>query len=160
MSGRRTLRLTLPLVKRSIITQRIGLGTACPLVISDNHVLVTPNCVATAVIAPCGCFEKYSFSVIINLKCVVKSYCTFLLTCVQSVFVNNFGRVGMTEEMMLRNGDKPYAPASATSVQRTWKRVCNWTPPSKDPQTMDKWDYYKTLSMRSDNALQLIREAK
>ena len=160
MSGRRTLRLTLPLVKRSIITQRIGLGTACPLVISDNHVLVTPNCVATAVIAPCGCFEKYSLSVIIHLKYVAKSYCTFLLTCVQSVFVNNFGRVEMSEEMVLRDGDKAYAPASATSVQRTWKRVCNWTAPSKDPETIAKWDYYKTLIVRSENALQITRETK
>lgn len=66
----------------------------------------------------------------------------------------------MTEEMGLREGDKAYAPASATSVQRTWKRVCNWTPPSKDPETIAKWDYYKTLVVRSENALQLVRESR
>jgi hypothetical protein len=64
----------------------------------------------------------------------------------------------MSEEMALRNGDKPYAPSSATSVQRTWKRVCNWVAPSKDPETIAKWDYYKSLSMRSDNALQITRD--
>ena len=64
----------------------------------------------------------------------------------------------MAEELTLRNGDKAYAPASATSVQRTWKRVCNWTAPSKDPETIAKWDYYKSLSMRSDNALQITRD--
>jgi hypothetical protein len=66
----------------------------------------------------------------------------------------------MTEEMVLRGDDMAYAPASATSVQRTWKRVCNWTAPSKDPETIAKWDYYKTVVVRSENALQLIRETK
>jgi hypothetical protein len=66
----------------------------------------------------------------------------------------------MTEEMALRNNDKAYAPASATSVQRTWKRVCNWTPPSKDPETIAKWDYYKSLVLRSENALQITRDTK
>jgi hypothetical protein len=64
----------------------------------------------------------------------------------------------MSEEMLLKDGDKPYAPASATSVQRTWKRVCNWVAPSKDPEMIAKWDYYKSLSMRSDNALQITRD--
>lgn len=66
----------------------------------------------------------------------------------------------MTEEMMLKDGDKAYAPASATSVQRTWKLLCNWTAPSKDPETIAKWDYYKTVVVRSENALQLTKEAK
>jgi hypothetical protein len=66
----------------------------------------------------------------------------------------------MTEEMMLRDGDMAYAPASATSVQRTWKRVCNWTAPSKDPETIAKWDYYKSLVLRSEHALQITRDAK
>lgn len=47
-----------------------------------------------------------------------------------------------------------YAPATATNVQHTWKRVCNWTAPSKDPEIIAKWDYYKSLSLRSENALQ------
>ncbi len=62
--------------------------------------------------------------------------------------------------MALRNTDKAYAPASATSVQRTWKRVCNWTPPSKDPEIIAKWDYYKSLVLRSENALQITRDTK
>lgn len=66
----------------------------------------------------------------------------------------------MTDDMTLRSNDKAYAPASATSVQRTWKRVCNWTPPSKDPETIAKWDYYKSLVLRSEHALQITGEAK
>ena len=66
----------------------------------------------------------------------------------------------MTESLALKDGDKAYAPASATSVQRTWKRVCNWTPPSKDPEIIAKWDYYKSLSLRSESALQLAGEIK
>jgi hypothetical protein len=57
-------------------------------------------------------------------------------------------------EMELKENDQAYCPASATSVQRTWKRVCNWTPPSKDPLVQAKWDYYKSLSILSANALQ------
>jgi hypothetical protein len=66
----------------------------------------------------------------------------------------------MTDQLALKECDKPYAPASATSVQRTWKRVCNWIAPSKDPETIAKWDYYKTLVVRSENALQLTRDIK
>jgi hypothetical protein len=66
----------------------------------------------------------------------------------------------MNENLMLKEGDSAYAPASATSVQRTWKRVCDWIPPSKDPDTVAKWDYYKSLSIRSDNALQINGETK
>lgn len=64
----------------------------------------------------------------------------------------------MTEDLMLKKGDQAYAPASATDVQRTYKRVCNWVPPSKDPEIIAKWDYYKSLSMRSSNALQIKKE--
>jgi hypothetical protein len=53
---------------------------------------------------------------------------------------------------------KPYAPAAATSVQRTWKRVCNWVAPSKDPDVIKKWDYYKSLHLLSAEQLQLNKE--
>ena len=66
----------------------------------------------------------------------------------------------MTVEMTLRSEHSAYAPASATSVQRTWKRVCDWTPPSKDPETIAKWDYYKSLSLLSEKALQITSENK
>jgi hypothetical protein len=66
----------------------------------------------------------------------------------------------MNENLMLKDGDSAYAPASATSVQRTWKRVCNWTAPSKDPEVIAKWDYYKTLIVRSEHALQITKEIK
>jgi len=59
---------------------------------------------------------------------------------------------------MLKEGDSAYAPASATSVQRTWKRVCDWLPPSKDPEIIAKWDYHKSLALRSENALQITKE--
>ena len=62
--------------------------------------------------------------------------------------------------MELKEEHQPYSPASATSVQRTWKRVCNWTPPSKDPATVDKWDYYKSISRLSEVALQFTKDQK
>ena len=43
ISGLSTLRLTCPLVKRSIIEHMIGLGDACPLDMSDSHVRETPS---------------------------------------------------------------------------------------------------------------------
>ena len=64
----------------------------------------------------------------------------------------------MDNNLSLNENHKPYAPASATSVQRTWKRVCNWVPPSKDEATIAKWDYYKSLTMRSEAALQFTKE--
>jgi hypothetical protein len=64
----------------------------------------------------------------------------------------------MTENLMLKDGDSAYAPASATNVQRTWKRVCNWVAPSKDPEIIAKWDYHKSLALRSENALQITKE--
>ena len=66
----------------------------------------------------------------------------------------------MDNNLSLNENDKAYAPASATSVQRTWKRVCNWLPPSKDPEVIAKWDYYKSLNMRSEAALQFTKETK
>ena len=66
----------------------------------------------------------------------------------------------MTEDLMLKEGDSAYAPASATSVQRTWKRVCNWVAPSKDPEIIAKWDYHKSLALRSEHALQINGENK
>ena len=66
----------------------------------------------------------------------------------------------MTEEMTLKQGDQAYAPASATNVQRTWKRVCDWTPPSKDPETIKKWLYYQSLALLSAEQLQLNKESK
>ena len=54
---------------------------------------------------------------------------------------------------------KPYAPAAATDVQSTWQKH-GWLKPSKDPETNAKWDYYKTLNMRSEAALQFTKEQK
>ena len=59
----------------------------------------------------------------------------------------------MNVEMLLKDGDQAYAPASATDVTRTWKRVCNWVSPSNDPQVVAKWEYYKSLALRSEQAL-------
>ena len=61
--------------------------------------------------------------------------------------------------MELKTEHQPYAPASATNVQRTWKKY-GWTPPSKDPQTVDKWNYFKSLSMLSEASLQFTKEPK
>ena len=55
---------------------------------------------------------------------------------------------------------QPYAPASATNVQRTWKRACNWTPPSKDPEIIKKWLYYQSLALQSAEQLQLNKDVK
>jgi hypothetical protein len=66
----------------------------------------------------------------------------------------------MDNNFSLNENHQPYAPASATSVQRTWKRVCNWVPPSKDEVTIAKWDYYKSLAMRSETALQFTKEPR
>jgi len=70
------------------------------------------------------------------------------------------GECKMDNNLSLNENHQPYAPASATSVQRTWKRVCNWVAPSKDPDTIAKWDYYKSLSMRSETALQFTKEPR
>jgi hypothetical protein len=70
------------------------------------------------------------------------------------------GECKMDNNLSLNENHKPYAPASATNVQRTWKRVCNWVPPSKDEATIAKWDYYKSLTMRSEAALQFTKETK
>jgi len=59
--------------------------------------------------------------------------------------------------MELKEEHQPYAPASATNVQRTWKKY-GWTPPSKDPETIAKWDYYKSLSLLSETALHIKKD--
>jgi hypothetical protein len=66
----------------------------------------------------------------------------------------------MTDNLKLKDSDQAYAPASATSVQRTWKRICNWTPPSKDPDIIKKWLYYQSLSLLSAEQLQITKEVK
>jgi hypothetical protein len=110
--------------------------------------------------APKGCFAKYSFSVMILPNVNLSTDCTFLLTCVQFIFLQNYRESKMTDDMKLKDSDQAYAPASATSVQRTWKRACNWTPPSKDPDTIKKWLYYQSLSLLSAEQLQITKEAK
>jgi hypothetical protein len=32
----------------------------------------------------------------------------------------------------------------STDVQRTWRRY-GWTPPSKDPETVARWEYFRNL---------------
>jgi hypothetical protein len=59
----------------------------------------------------------------------------------------------------LKEEHKPYAPASATNVQRTWKKF-GWTAPSKDQMILDKWNYYKSISLLSEAALQFTKESK
>lgn len=66
----------------------------------------------------------------------------------------------MTEDLKLKETDRAYAPATATNVQRTWKRVCNWSPPSKDPEIIKKWMYYQSLALMSAEKLQLNKEMK
>jgi hypothetical protein len=61
--------------------------------------------------------------------------------------------------MELKEDHRPYAPASATNVQRTWKKY-GWTAPSKDQAILDKWNYYKSISLLSEAALQFTKEQK
>ena len=61
--------------------------------------------------------------------------------------------------MELKTEDKAYAPATATDVQRTWKKY-GWTAPSKDPVTVEKWNYYKSIPMLCEAALQFKKEMK
>ncbi len=61
--------------------------------------------------------------------------------------------------MELKEEHQPYAPASATNVQRIWKKY-GWVAPSKDQPTIDKWNYFKSLSMLSEAALQFTKEQK
>jgi len=61
--------------------------------------------------------------------------------------------------MELKAEHQPYAPASATNVQRTWKKY-GWTAPSKDQAILDKWNYYKSISLLSEAALQFAKEQK
>lgn len=66
----------------------------------------------------------------------------------------------MNQEMTLKESDPAYAPASATNVQRTWKRLTDWTPPSQDPEIIKKWLYHQSMSLLSAKQLQLNKEAK
>jgi hypothetical protein len=59
--------------------------------------------------------------------------------------------------MELRPEHAPYAPASATNVQRTWKQY-GWTPPSKDAVIIAKWEYYKSLSLLSETTLHIKKD--
>ena len=61
--------------------------------------------------------------------------------------------------MELREEHKPYAPSTATNVQHTWKKF-GWTAPSKDQMILDKWNYYKSISLLSEAALQFTKETK
>ena len=61
--------------------------------------------------------------------------------------------------MELKEDHRPYAPASATNIQRTWKKY-GWVAPSKDPLTVDKWNYYKSISLLSEAALQFSKDSK
>ena len=63
-------------------------------------------------------------------------------------------------DFTLNDGDKAYSPASATDVQKTWHRVTGWESPSKDPKIVAKWDYFKSITIRSENALQITGETK
>ena len=43
--------------------------------------------------------------------------------------------------------------ATALLVQRTWKNH-GWIPPSKEADVIAKWDYYKSIAMLSEQALE------
>jgi hypothetical protein len=64
MSGRKTFRLTFPLVKRSISAASSGLGTSRPLTTKDSQVLEMPNLRDISTFAPLGLVRKYSAKVI------------------------------------------------------------------------------------------------
>jgi hypothetical protein len=59
----------------------------------------------------------------------------------------------MSDEMVLAAEHRPYARASATNVQRTWKKH-GWVPPSKDPAVVAKWDYFKAIALLSEQAFE------
>ena len=61
------------------------------------------------------------------------------------------------DNLSLHKNHQPYAPAAATDVQSTCQKP-GWLKPSKDPETLAKWDYYKSLAMRSEAALQFTKE--
>jgi hypothetical protein len=46
------------------------------------------------------------------------------------------------------NDDKIYTPGVKTDIGATFRRL-GWTPPSEDPATVAKWEYYRSLAMRS-----------
>lgn len=55
--------------------------------------------------------------------------------------------------MELKQDHTLYIPAAATDVLATFRRL-GWTPPSEDPATQEKWQYYKALSQLSEEAAQ------
>ena len=55
--------------------------------------------------------------------------------------------------MQLKDDHAPYIPAAGTDVLATFRRL-GWTPPSEDPATQTKWQYYKALSQLSEEATQ------
>ena len=59
--------------------------------------------------------------------------------------------------MELKTEHQPYAPASATNVQRIWKKY-GWVAPSKDPLILDKWAYYKSIAFLSAAELKFGKE--
>lgn len=46
------------------------------------------------------------------------------------------------------NNDKIYVPSAKTDIVATFRRL-GWTPPSEDPAIVAKWEYIRTLAMRS-----------
>lgn len=54
--------------------------------------------------------------------------------------------------MELKKEHSAYSPAAKTNVMVTFRRM-GWTPPSEMPETIEKWSYYKHLSLLSEEAL-------
>lgn len=54
--------------------------------------------------------------------------------------------------MTLKPDHAPYVPAAGTDVLATFRRL-GWTPPSEDPAIQEKWQYYKSLSQLSEEAI-------
>ena len=44
--------------------------------------------------------------------------------------------------------DLIYTPSVKTDVTATFRRL-GWTPPSEDPAIIQKWEYYKSIALRS-----------
>lgn len=55
--------------------------------------------------------------------------------------------------MQLKDDHTPYVPAAGTDILTTFRRL-GWTPPSEDQATQEKWQYYKSLSQLSEEAVQ------
>ena len=46
------------------------------------------------------------------------------------------------------NNDKIYVSSAKTDIVATFRRL-GWTPPSEDPAIVAKWEYIRTLAMRT-----------